>query len=164
MFKYQEAILKKMKNRLEKFSPYKEKKDLPYGGIVKNGIYTITDGILLICIYENEDKLTETQDPELQNHINSIFEFIIESYDERNDVEYQEFNIRDLDLTIKEKEVKIGNTWLNKSFLKDCIKMTGGTSINVNMQNSNKAVCVYGNKGFSFLMPINRELRAIFNT
>ena len=154
MFKYQEAILKNMKNRLEKFLAYKENKDLPYGGIVKNGNYIIADGISLMCIYGNKDKLIETQDPALQDCINAIFDFIIESYDKKNDAEYQEFNIKDLDLTAKEKKIKIGNTWLNKSFLKDCIKMTGGTSINVNMQDSKKPTCVYGKKGFAFLLPI----------
>lgn len=126
MLKYQETILKRMKKKMEKFSLYKENKNLPYGGIVKNGNYIIIDGVSLICIYENENKLTETQDPVLQKCINSGFDLIIKSYNARNDAEYQDFHIKDLNLVIKEKEIKIGNTWLNKSFLKDCIKMTGG--------------------------------------
>ena len=158
MFKYQEAILKKMKNRLEKCSVYKENKDLPYGGIVKNGNYIIIDNISLICIYGNEDQLTETQDPKLQRYISSCFDLMIENYDTRNDAEYQDFHIKDLNLAIKEKKIKIGNTWLNKSFLKDCIKMTEGTFININMQDPKKSACIYGKKGFAFLMPCIRNL------
>lgn len=153
MFKYQEAILKKIKNRLEEFSFYKENKDLPFGGIVKNGNYIITDGIVLICIYENKDKLIETQDPKLQNSINSIFKIMIKSYNKRNNEECQDFHIKDLNLSIKRKELKIDNTWLDKSSLKDCIKMTEGTSINVNIHDPNKPAYIYGKKGFALLMP-----------
>lgn len=156
MLKYQEAILKKMKKRMERYSTWREKQDLPYGGILVNRDYIITDGVSLICFEKNQDNLPITEDPELVELIKKVKSNYFPEIYNRHPMHWNVWSIKELDLE-KEKEIKIDNTYLNKLYLQDCIKMIKGVTIEINIDNPYKFVYIYGKKGFALLMPISKE-------
>lgn len=156
MLKYQEAILKRMKDRLEYYSAWREKQDLPYGGILVNRDYIITDGVSLLCFENNQDNLPITKDLELieltEKAKNNYFPEIYN----RHPMHWNVWSIKELNLG-KEKETKIDNTCLNRLYLQDCIKIIKGATIEVNINNPCKFVYIYGKKGFALLMPIHKN-------
>lgn len=162
MLKYQEAILKKMKKRVEHHSAWREKQDLPYGGILVNKDYFITDGVSLLCLENNQDDLPITKDLELIEFIEKIKNNYFPRIHNMHPMHWNVWSIKKLNLG-KEKETKIDNTYLNRLYLQDCIKMIKGTTIKISINNPYKFVYIYGKKGFALLMPIHKELQQYWN-
>lgn len=156
MLKYQETILKRMKKRMEHYSAWREKQDLPYGGILVNRDYIITDGVSLLCFENNQDNLPITKDLELIEAIEKIKNNYFPEIRNMHPMNWNIWSIKGLDLG-KEKETKVDNTCLNKMYLQDCIKMIKGTTIQVNINNPYKFIYIYGKKGFALLMPIRKN-------
>lgn len=162
MLKYQEAILKKMKKRMEYYTAWREKQDLPYGGFLVNKDYIITDGISFICFEKNQNNLPITEDLELIEFIEKIKSNYFPRIYNMHPMHWSVWSIKKLDLG-KEKETKIANTYLNRLYLQDCIKMIKGTTIKISIDDPYKFVCIYGKKGFALLMPIHKELERYWN-
>lgn len=147
---------------MEHHTAWREKQDLPYDGILINRDYIITDGVSFLCLENNQDDLPITEDLELIEFIEKIKNNYFPEIRNMHPMRWNVWSIKDLDLG-KEKETKINNTYLNRLYLQDCIKMTKGTTIQVNIDNPYKFVYIYGKKGFAVLIPIHKELQKYWN-